>query len=91
MHELTVTELVRNFAEYISRVAYRRERFLLTRGGKPVASLHPLPAGRTLDELPGLLAGLPRLSPEEASDLDRDLDRARAELGALEPRDPWGS
>jgi prevent-host-death family protein len=34
---LTVTEMSRKLAEYIDRVRYRRERFILTKGNKPVA------------------------------------------------------
>ena len=30
-YTLSVTELVRNFADYVNRVFYRRERFVLTR------------------------------------------------------------
>lgn len=88
---LNVTEFVRNFAEYINRVAYRGERYLLIRGGREVAAVHPVPEGRTLAELPELLAGLPRLSPEEAEALARDVGRARVELADSESRDPWDS
>ncbi len=80
MHPLNVTEFVRNFAEYINRVAYRE-----------VAAVHPVPEGRTLAELPGLLAALPRLSPEEAEELTRDVERARRELADSASRDPWDS
>lgn len=34
---LTVTEVVRHFADYVNRVVYRRESFVLVRGNKPVA------------------------------------------------------
>lgn len=91
MHPLNVTEFVRNFAEYINRVAYRGERYLLIRGGREVAAVHPVPEGRALAELPGLLAALPRLSAEEAEELGRDLERARMDLGDSESRDPWDS
>ena len=91
VHPLNVTEFVRNFAEYINRVAYRGERYLLIRGGREVAAVHPVPEGRALAELPGLLAALPRLSPEEAGDLARDVERARRELADSESRDPWDS
>lgn len=42
---LSVTEAARHFAEYINRVAYRGESFVLVRGNKPVAELRPLPMG----------------------------------------------
>ncbi len=73
----SVTEVARNFADYINRVAFRGERFTLMRGNKPVAELRPVPTGRYLRELPGLLASLPRLSPEEASAFVEDLEGAQ--------------
>ena len=88
---LTVTEMARNFAEYINRVSYRGDCFVLVRGNKPVAELRPLPAGRQLAELPSLLASLPHLSPTEATHLADDLATAREELARAEVRDPWAS
>lgn len=87
----TVTEVLRNFSDYINRVAYRGERFVLLRGGRPVAELTPLPSGTRLGDLPDLLESLPRLSPEEAEAFAGDLDRARDELLEHEPRSPWES
>jgi antitoxin (DNA-binding transcriptional repressor) of toxin-antitoxin stability system len=87
----TVTEVARNFAEYINRVVYRGERFVLMRGKKPVAELGPLPAGKRLAELPGLLGSLPRLSDAEAGSFAEDLAEARATLSATDVRDPWAS
>lgn len=37
MPDVTVTQVARNFAEYVNRVAYRRESFTLIRGKKPLA------------------------------------------------------
>lgn len=87
----TVTDVLRNFSDYINRVAYRGERFVLIRGGKPVAELSPVPAGTRLGDLPSLLDSLPRLSEDEARAFLEDLDRVRAELGAAAGRDPWES
>jgi len=88
---LTVTEVVRHFAEYLNRVAYRRESFVLMRGNKPIAELRPLPTGKRLAELPGLFAALPRLSAAEAGQFADDLDAAREELARTEASDPWRS
>lgn len=88
---LSVTEIVRNFADYISRVAYSGESFILMRGNRPMAELRPLPVGKRLAELPALLASLPRLSPSEATQFADDLTAAREELARTEPRDPWPS
>lgn len=89
MPKVSVTQLARNFAEYVNRVAYRRESFILVRGNKPVAELRPLPAGAHLSELPGLLASLPPLTKAEADDFAADLETFRSELG--EARDAWQS
>jgi antitoxin (DNA-binding transcriptional repressor) of toxin-antitoxin stability system len=59
---LTVTEIARHFAEYINRVAYRGEHFVLMRGNKPIAELRPVLAGKRLADLPALCASLPHLS-----------------------------
>jgi len=89
MSDVTVTQVARNFAEYVNRVAYRRESFTLLRGNKPLAELRPLPTGARLSELPGLVASLPRLTEDEAGDLAADLDAARDELGEMQ--DVWQS
>lgn len=86
----SVTDVLRNFSDYINRVAYRGERFILVRGGKPVAELSPVPAGTRLGDLAGLLESLPRLEGE-AESFDRDVRAARAELQADPPEDPWES
>ena len=88
---LSVTEVARHFAEYINRVAYRGECFLLVRGNKPVAELRPLPAGKRLAELPVLLASLPHLAPAEATQFADDLTAAREALARAEVHDPWRS
>lgn len=88
---LTVTEVIRNFSDYISRVAYQRESFILCKGKRPMAELRPVPSGKKLGELPALLAGLPHLSGPEAVAFSRDLDAEREALGAEELRNPWDS
>jgi len=87
----SVTEVARNFADYINRVAFRGERFGLMRGKKPVAEPRPVPSGKRLGELPELLASLPRLGPSEAERLAADLERVQAELRERSPHDPWES
>ena len=87
----SVTEVARNFAEYINRVAFRGERFTLMRGKKPVAELGPVATGKRLGELSQILASLPALGPEQAGDLAADLERFAAELREPTQRDPWES
>ena len=74
---VTVTEVVRNFSEYINRIAYRHENFILVKGKKPVAELKPLPLGRTLADLPEMLASLPSLTRDEAEAFSADILHAR--------------
>ena len=88
---LSVTELVRNFSEYMNRVAYRGEDYVLTRGNKAIAQLRPMPAGRKLGDLPAILAALPHLEEAEANAFAEDLAEARAELARERLRDPWAS
>ena len=85
---LSVTEVARHFAEYINRVAYRGECFVLMRGNKPIAELRPLPTGKRLAELPTLLVSLPHLSETEAAQFAADLTAAREALARAEAHDP---
>jgi len=88
---VTVTEAVRHFSDYISRVSYRHESFVLRKGKKPVAELRPLPSGRRLGDLPDVLRSLPHLSTKEATAFAADMDAARKTRGEGELRNPWAS
>jgi antitoxin (DNA-binding transcriptional repressor) of toxin-antitoxin stability system len=88
---LTVTEAARHFSDYIGRVAYRNEAFVLCKGKKPVAELRPLPCGRRLGDLPAILRALPHLSKAEAEAFAADVAAARGALATAELRDPWAS
>ena len=89
--KLSVTEVVRNFSDYINRVAYRQEAFVLCRGRRPIAELRPVPVGRRLGDLPSLLASLPHLTERETKAFAKDLNAARQTLSEEEMRDPWAS
>lgn len=89
MTRVSVTDAVRRFADFVNRVAYRGERFVLVRGGRDVAELRPVASGRPLRELPGLLAGLPALDPAAAGEFASDLELAREEIGPAPERDAW--
>ena len=88
---LTVTEVIRNFSDYISRVAYQRESFILCKGKRPMAELRPVPVGKQLSELPALLAALPHLSESEAATFLQDIKTEREALEAEELKNPWDS
>lgn len=89
--KVIVSEAVRNFADYINRVAYRGESFTLVRGNKPVAELAPVIAGRRLGDLPYLLASLPPLGEAESREFADDIAAARTDLSGAPIRDPWES
>jgi antitoxin (DNA-binding transcriptional repressor) of toxin-antitoxin stability system len=88
---LSVTEVARHFAEYINRVAYRGECFVLMRGNKLIAELRPVPVGKRLAELPALLSSLPHLPTTESAQFADDLAAAREALARAEVHDPWRS
>lgn len=91
MSDVSVTQVARHFADYLNRVAYRRESFTLVRGNKPLAELRPLPVGKRLSELPTMVASLPRLTAGEAADFANDLVAAQVELAQTEVGDAWQS
>jgi hypothetical protein len=88
---ITVTELVRDFSNYLNRAVFRDERFILTRGRKPVAELRPLPSARSLGELEGLLRSLPSLGAAQAEEFALDMEAARRQIPREGLRDPWPS
>jgi antitoxin (DNA-binding transcriptional repressor) of toxin-antitoxin stability system len=88
---LTVTEAVRHFSDYVSRVAYRNESFVLRKGKKAVAELRPVPSGRRLGDLPSILRSLPHLSKSDVESFARDVEVARPKAATTELRNPWES
>ncbi len=86
---LTVTEMARSFAEYINRVAYRGERFVLTRGNKPIAELRAVNKGVTGQELVEIITNGPHLHPNDVEQFAKDIEEAREELNRIGVRDPW--
>ncbi|MBN2102933.1 hypothetical protein JW835_02730 [bacterium] len=89
--KVSVTTVSKNFSDFINRVAYRGERFVLLKGNKPVAEIGPVVRGRVLRELPDILSKLPVLSKEERKDFLKDLDKAKTEIRKEKMRDPWAS
>ncbi len=88
---LSVTDVARHFSEYINRVTYKGDRFVLVKGGKEVAELKPVPKGRRLSELAALLKTSARLTPDEAESFEKDVESARVEMNEAEVRNPWDS
>lgn len=90
--KLSVTEAVRNFSEVIGRVRFKGERFVLLKGGKPVAELRPTDTAVLvrLGELPAILEALPHLDPGDADRFADDLETARSVAGTT-PKPLWAS
>jgi len=88
---ITATELARNLADYLNRVSYRGESFVVNRGGRPVAELRPAPRGIRGSDMIARYPSLPHLTPGEAADFEQDLEAARASLESMRLEDPWPS
>ena len=89
MSNVTITEISRNLSDYINRVAYRGESFVVIRGNKPLAELRPLSVGKKLGELEEALKSLPKLSQEELNEFTKDLSDIRIQGNMERLRDPW--
>jgi len=89
MHEtlISVTDASRNFADFVNRVHYQKQTFVLLKNGIPFARLvpagEPVCRGRDLAEA---LAEV-NLTDAQARAWHRDLKTARKKLKA--PRDRW--
>lgn len=88
---LSVTDVARHFSDYVNRVAYRNERFILRKGRMIMAELRPVVAGRHLGELSAIIASLPRMSESDLSSFSKDLCRSRKNIAGERMRDPWES
>ena len=87
---LSVTEVARHFAEYINRVAYRGECFMLCGATNPLRNSGPFRW-----ETPG---GIPRTlgvaAPSlhmDAAQFAEDLTAVRETFARVEVHDPWQS
>ncbi len=87
--KITVTDLLRNFSDYINRVAYGKEDFLLVRGRIQLAELRPAPLGCKANDLKALLKQLPKLGDEQSASFASDLKESRKELNRKKITDVW--
>jgi len=90
-HDVSITDISRHFSEFLNRVAYKGEHFLLRRGKTVIAELKPAPRGRRLGDLPVLFKSLPRLSDTDAKAFSRDLQKAKRALSRRKLKSPWES
>lgn len=91
MTDVNITDLSRNFSDYINRVSYQGERFTILKGKKPVAQISPVPKGKTLADFVAILSESATLTPEEAAAFGADLEDIRNEGNDEMLEDPWAS
>lgn len=84
---VSATDLVRRLGDFLGRVRYRGDSFLIERNGDPVARLVPVPgkATATLREAFASWRGAGKADLRFAADLER--------VGGADrpPDSPWGS
>ena len=85
---LTTTEFARNHAEYLNRVAYRGESFVITRGKRQIAEVRPVQPSVQRKDIGEVWAKIPHLDPEEAEAFARDLEEIQR-LGNQLPVNRW--
>jgi antitoxin (DNA-binding transcriptional repressor) of toxin-antitoxin stability system len=89
---ISATEAVRKFSEILSSIKYKGDRYVILRGGKPVAAIGPIdpePRTTTLRELIHKLSMKPVLGEEEAESFRRDLEEIRRHQPSLPEGPPW--
>ena len=88
---ISVSEFARNLTDFLSRVAYRNERFEVRKGNRVMAEVRPVAAVVRLKDLVEAAAPLPALSQGEQDDFARDVEQLRTEAGRDRGRDRWPS
>ena len=83
---IPVTEAAKDFLSVLEGVEQKREPAVLTKDGRPVATINPVPSvARTCAELAALWRALDRLPVDEASAFADDLELARATMPPVKP------
>lgn len=83
---IKATDIVRHFSEILNLVKFKKDRFIITRGKKPIAYLAPVDdvlRKKTLGELPAYLKELPGLE----NDIDQFLEDLH-EIRKIQPSLP---
>jgi prevent-host-death family protein len=78
MKTVNATEVARNFSEVLDGVEHRNQTYVVTRGGKPIARITPVPSANGLE--------VKRVLRDHASDASwaSELAELRASLTAEE-------
>jgi antitoxin (DNA-binding transcriptional repressor) of toxin-antitoxin stability system len=83
---ISVTEAAKNFLSVVEEVERKGEPAVLTREGRPVATLNPVPGvAQTCAELAARWRELEKLPVDEASAFADDLELGRATLPSVQP------
>ena len=87
---VSATEFARNLSSMLNEVRYRDAALEVWRGKEIVARVLPpaRPVGYLIDRLSRLVAGLPRLDPDDVDAFERDL--ADLDRGVSNVEDAWG-
>lgn len=89
--KVSVSDVVRNFSDYMNRVVYKHENFILIRGKKCIAEIKPVNTWKSVKELSSVFKSLPRLSSHELDDYESDLNEVKNKLSEQRLNDPWES
>ena len=82
---ITATEAARTFSDLLNRVLYRREAFVVERGGKPVCRIVPAaPVAFKFRDLVQLWKTIPKPDPDYWNALEK-INRDQPPL----PESPW--
>lgn len=87
--EITATEAARNLSEYLNRVAYRGERFVIRRGKQLLAELAPPNRVITGAELADAWERMPHMTADEADAFARDVEEGTAWINSQPVISPW--
>jgi len=74
----SVTDVTRNFSDYLNRADYGREHFLLFRGEKVIAEINHPPKSRMASELPERLDSLPELSKNNSDNFISEIKKMQS-------------
>ena len=80
-----MTEVARNFSEFLNRVRFRRERFIIERNGKPICEVSPLDPSFSGADLASLLRSVTRPDEKYLDDVE-DATRGQSRVA----KSPWG-
>ena len=84
--EISSTEAVRNFGDFLARIKHRNDTLVITKNNKPVAELRPIAA-----EPHGTLEDFLRLWKRDPGDDAFADDLERANSREFPNPNPWGS